>query len=164
MLQRQGRTQQYHYQQEYFERLRQQRERLWSYRNYDYDRDAYFYTVPRYRYYRSGNYYVVSDYGVNLIRQALHDGYAEGYRAGRADRLDGWGFDYRSSFAYRDANYGYYGFYVDQSEYNYYFRQGFRRGYEDGYNSQFRYGYYRGGSYGLLDAVLGTIFVVSQFR
>ena len=29
--------------------------------------------------------------------------YAEGYRAGRADRLDGWGFDYRSSFAYRDA-------------------------------------------------------------
>ncbi|MGH9508969.1 MAG: hypothetical protein ACRD2M_03450 [Terriglobales bacterium] len=164
VLQRQGRTQQYRYQQEYWERLRRQRAQVWNYRNYDYYRDPYFYTVPRYRYYRSGTYFVINDYGANLIRQALNDGYQEGFRAGQADRLDGWGFDYRSSFAYRDANYGYYGLYVDQSEYNHYFRQGFRRGYEDGYYSRYRYGRYAGGRYSLLDAVLTGIFLVTQFR
>ncbi len=163
-LQRGGRTHQYRYQQEYLSRLRQQRNRVWGYRNYDYYRDPYFYTIPRYRYYRSGTYFVINDYGANLIRQALHDGYEQGFYAGRADRLDGWRFDYRSSYGYRDANFGYYGFYVDQSEYNYYFRQGFRRGYEDGYYGRYRYGHYMGGRYSLLDRVLSGIFVTIRFR
>jgi hypothetical protein len=38
------------------------------------------------------------------------------------------------------------------------------RGYEDGYYGRFRYGYYRGGRYGLLDAVLNGIFIAVQFR
>ena len=48
-------------------------------------------------------------------------------------------FDYRNNWAYRDANYGYTGMYVDQPQYNYYFRQGFQRGYEDGYYSRSQY-------------------------
>ena len=67
-------------------------------------------------------------------------GYEEGVRAGQADREDGFRGDYRSSYAYQDANYGYTGMYVGQTDYNYYFREGFRRGYEDGYNSSYRYG------------------------
>jgi hypothetical protein len=39
-----------------------------------------------------------------------------------------WHSNYQGSFAYQDANYGYTGYYVDQDEYNYYFRQGFRHG------------------------------------
>ncbi len=162
-LQQLRRLQQYRYQQEYLERQRQQRARLWSYRNYDYHRDPFFYTVANYRYHRGGRYYVTSVYGVNLIHDALNHGYAEGYRAGRADRLDGWRFDYRSSYAYRDANYGYYGFYVGQSEYNYYFREGFRRGYEDGYYGRYRYGRYHSGSYFILDSVRSGIFIAVRF-
>jgi hypothetical protein len=49
-------------------------------------------------------------------------------------------FDPRSSFAYQDANFGYDGRYVAQDEYNYYFREGFQRGYEDGYYGRRKYG------------------------
>jgi hypothetical protein len=67
-----------------------------------------------------------------LLRQAVNYGYQEGFRAGEADRQDRWRSNYRDSYAYQDANYGYNGYYVDRGDYNYYFREGFRRGYEDG--------------------------------
>ena len=70
----------------------------------------------------------------------MNYGYEQGFRAGEADRQDRWRSDYRDSYAYQDANYGYTGYYVDQDEYNYYFRQGFSRGYEDGFNSRYQYG------------------------
>ena len=44
--------------------------------------------------------------------------------------------DYRDSYAYRDANYGSSGYYLAQVDYNYYFREGFQRGYEDGFSSR----------------------------
>jgi hypothetical protein len=163
-LQQLRRLQQYRYQQEYLERQRQQRARLWSYRNYDYHRDPHFYTVANYRYLRGGRHYVTSVYGVNLIQDALNHGYAEGYRAGRADRMDGWRFDYRNSLAYRDASFGYYGLYVGASDYNYYFREGFRRGYEDGYHSRYRFGRFDNGSYFILDSVRSGIFIAVRFR
>ena len=36
----------------------------------------------------------------------------------------------KTPMPYRDANYGYSGYYVDRSDYNHYFREGFRRGYQ----------------------------------
>ena len=48
-------------------------------------------------------------------------------------------FNYRDSYAYQDANFGYDGYYEDQGAYNHYFRQGFRRGYEYGYYGRYRY-------------------------
>ena len=162
-LQKLHRLQQYRYQQEYLERQRQHRARLWSYRDHDYHRDPHFYTVANYRYLRGGRYYVTSVYGVNLIQDALNYGYAEGFRAGRADRMDGWRFDYRNSLAYRDASFGYYGLYVGPSDYNYYFREGFRRGYEDGYYGRYRYGRYDNGSYFILDSVRSGIFIAVRF-
>ena len=92
-----------------------------------------------------------------MLRQAIRYGYQEGYRAGRADRLDGWRPDYRNAYAYQDANYGYYGYYVNPREYNYYFRQGFRRGYDDGYGRSYRYGNYVDGNYLILQNVLSAI-------
>ena len=73
--------------------------------------------------------------------------------------MDGWRPSYRDSFAYQDALYGYRGFYVDRQEYAYYFREGFRRGYEDGYYRTSRYGRYdnRGDNYSILSTVLGLI-------
>ena len=99
-----------------------------------------------------------------MLRHAVRQGYREGLRAGRADRMDGWRPDYRSAYAYQDANYGYNGYYVRQSAYNHYFRQGFRRGYEDGYQDDYRYGRYDNGSASILPAVLAVILGLQLFN
>jgi hypothetical protein len=147
---------QYQFQQHYWQRQRELQQRWYS-RNYNYYNDPYYYTPASYRYLRGGRYYEVNRFAADLLRQAVRQGYEQGYRAGEADRYDGWRNDYRNNFAYIDANYGYYGYYVDQGEYNYYFRQGFQRGYEDGYGRGYRYGRYDDGSYIILASVLQAI-------
>jgi hypothetical protein len=137
-LQQQRRTAQYRYHQQYLERLRQQQLVLQN--AYDYNRDPYFYTAPSFRYRRSGHYYEINRYAAQLLQNGVNDGYEQGFEAGRADREDHWRFDYRNSYAYQDADYGYTGLYVDRDEYAYYFREGFRRGYEDGYYRRYHYG------------------------
>jgi hypothetical protein len=92
-----------------------------------------------------------------MLRDAVNNGYEEGFNAGRADREDGWGYNYNSSDGYEDAAYGYDSYYVSLDEYQYYFREGFQRGYEDGYYSRNRYGSYSGGKYTILGAVAGAI-------
>jgi hypothetical protein len=153
-LQRAHRLAQYRYQQQYYQSLRNLQLRD---SRYDWGSDPYFYSQPTYRYWRSGSYYEVNRYAADMLRQAVRFGYEQGYQAGRADRMDGWRPDYRNSFAYQDANYGYRGYYVDRQEYNHYFREGFQRGYEDGYYRQQRYGRYENGNYSMLDTVLSVI-------
>src|SRR5687768_14976777 len=139
ILRQQNRIQHLRLQQQYEERLRAQRAQLMQAR-YDYYNDPYYYTAPNYRYVRGGRYYQTNQYGIRELEQALQAGYNEGYRAGRADREDGWRYDYRSAFAYRDANLGYDGRYIAQDEYNHYFREGFQRGYDDGYYGRNKFG------------------------
>ena len=93
-----------------------------------------------------------------MIQNAIQYGYEEGYRAGQADRDDGWGYNYNSSYGYQDASFGYDSYYVGMDEYSHYFREGFQRGYEDGYYGRFQYGRYSGGKYQILGSVLGAIF------
>ena len=161
-LQQQNRTANYRFQQEYVGRVRQQQ--LALQRSYDYDNDPYFYTAPSHRYRRGGSYYEINEYGANTLRQAINHGYVEGYRTGQADRQDRWSFDYRNSYAYQDANYGYNGYYVNQGEYNYYFRQGFHRGYQDGYYSRSQYGQYSNGSHSILGSILAQIVNFQSIR
>src|SRR4029078_5908247 len=163
-LQRQNRMAQYRSQQDYLARLRQQQARLASLRAYDYNSDPYYYTAPTYRYVRSGRSYDVNNYAADLLRQGVNNGYEEGYRAGQADRQDGYRADYRNAYAYEDANYGYTGTHVAQSEYNYYFRQGFERGYQDGYNSRSQYGTNSNGTLGILANVLSAILNLQPLR
>jgi hypothetical protein len=91
-------------------------------------------------------------------------GYEEGFRAGQADREDGWGSSYQDSYAYQDANYGYDGYYVERDDYNYYFREGFRRGYEDGYDSRSQYGTESNGKYEIWANVLSSILNLQALR
>jgi flagellar biosynthesis/type III secretory pathway protein FliH len=131
--------------------LRQDQLRLqnWSYNDYgDYN----------YRYSRGGSYYET-----NLLRQAVNYGYDEGFRAGQADREDGWQGNYQDSIAYQDATYGYDGYYVDVNEYQYYFREGFRRGYEDGYYGRTQYGRYSNGVYSILGNILAQILNIQNY-
>ena len=157
LLQQQKRLAHYRFQQAYYERMRQQQAQLQQYDRYDFNNDPYYYTAPNYRYRRDGRYYETNKYGADILRQALNYGYQEGFQAGRADRQDNWRFDYRQSFAYEDANYGYDGRYVRQDDYNHYFREGFQRGYEDGYYGRRKYGNNINGSDSLLGTVLNAI-------
>lgn len=152
----------YRYQQSYYDRLSRQQSRLLSHR-YNYNTNAFFYAPASYSYYYGGSRHTTNRYGADLLRQAVNYGYEEGFYAGQADRQDGWRADVRNSYAYIDASYGYDNFYVDRGDYNYYFREGFQRGYEDGYYSRSRHGHYRNGSASILDGVLASILNLQSY-
>ena len=158
-LQEQQRLAQYRAQQEYAAQLqRQQQEQLQRAREArDYSRDPYITTPHIYRYNVDGAYRQTNEYGATVLRQAVNNGYQQGYRTGQADRADRWAPNYQNSPAYRDASYGFSGNYVDLSDYRYYFREGFVRGYNDGYDAQLRYGSYSNGSTSILGSVLSSI-------
>jgi hypothetical protein len=138
------------YQQQYLDRLRRDQLRLQQWRYNDYG-------PSNYRYRRGNSYYETNRYGAEMLQRAINDGYQQGYSAGRADREDGWGFNPNDAYGYQDASYGYDGYYVDLDEYQYYFREGFRRGYEDGYHSSSRYGRYNNGVANILGAIVEGI-------
>jgi len=163
MLQQQRRTAQYRFEQQYLERRRQQIAD-WNARAYDYNNDPNFYSSANYRYSRAGRTYQTNQYGADLLRQGVNYGYEEGFQAGEADREDHYqNSGHQNSYAYQDANYGYNGYYVDQTEYSYYFREGFRRGYADGYNSRSQYGTYSNGNYSILSGILSQVLNLTQF-
>jgi N-carbamoyl-L-amino-acid hydrolase len=54
--------------------------------------------------------------------------------------------------------------YVQQADYNYYFREGFNRGYRDGYDSRTQYGQYANGSRSILGSVLSQILNLQTMR
>ncbi len=163
-LRQQRRIAQARYMEDYWRRLAQQQARVSAWNRYDYYNDPYYYTPASYRYNCEGRWYETNQYGRNLLEQAVNEGYREGYYAGRADREDRWRYNYQSSYAYQDANWGYDGYYVPQSTYNYYFRQGFERGYEDGYYSRSRYGNHTGTTIAILAGVIGTILVLDAIN
>lgn len=155
-LQQQRRLSQLRFQQQYQERLRQDQINLQNAR-------SYAYSAPSYRYSRNGRYYQTNQYGVDMLRQAVNYGYEEGVRAGQADREDRSRFSYQNTYAYQDATYGYNGYHVDLTEYRYYFRQGFNRGYQDGYNSRSQYGNNSNGGFSMLGNILQQIFNVRPY-
>jgi hypothetical protein len=154
VLEQQRRRNQLRYQQRYLERLRQDQLRLQNWRYNDFTTSNY---GNNYRYRRGNSYYETNQYGAEMLRRAVNDGYEQGYGAGQADREDGWSFNAEDAYAYEDASYGYDGYYVDLNEYQYYFREGFRRGYEDGYYSRSQYGRQSNGSFSMLGAILEQI-------
>lgn len=161
-LQRQHREAQYRYHRDYLDRLRDQRTRIGG--HHDFDHDPFFSAAPSYRYRRSGHWYDVNEYAAALLQDAVSYGYEEGYRAGAADRADGWRYECEISYVYQDANYGFEGLYVSADEYHYYFRQGFRRGYEDGYYGRHRYGIEHDGSVRIMTDVLRLIIDLRVLR
>jgi hypothetical protein len=151
---RQDRRAQQRYRDDYYRRLR-----LLQSRSYV----PQYYRSGNYRYNRGGQWYRVNYYGADMLHNAIEQGYREGLRAGSADRYDGWRGGYRSSAVWVDANFGYRGSYVSRSEYNYYFRQGFERGYEDGLYGRYRYGRSVNGEALIIDAVLAAILNMQRY-
>jgi flagellar biosynthesis/type III secretory pathway protein FliH len=117
-----------------------------------------------YRVYRGGSdqYYETDHRGAELLRQAVNQGYRQGYEAGRTEARYRRNDNYRDDRYYRSGTYGYQS-YVDRSQYQYYFRQGYERGYNDGYNNQSRYGYQSGGNWNILGSILSSILNIRQY-
>jgi len=163
-LQQAKRMAQYRYQRQYSAQMLQQQRRYDNTHSHNYQNDPFFRTAFDRRYNRGGTYYETNRYVVEHLQQAIQYGYAEGFQAGMADRQDRWRFDYEQCDGYRDANYGYNGYYVNQDDYSYYFREGFRRGYEDGYNGRYHYGRLANGRYTILGSVLTGIITFEMLR
>lgn len=140
------------------EQERQEQIRLQNQRN----RNNNGYNNNRYRVYRNGSYYQTDNRGAELLRQAVNRGYQEGVRAGQADRANRRRNSYNNSSIYQSGNYGYQS-YVDSSQYQYYFRQGFERGYQDGYNSRYQNGTNNNGTFNILGTILQGILNLQQF-
>jgi hypothetical protein len=143
------------YQQDYNRRMRDFRYRV---------APRYYIRPAHYRYFWGGTWYTTSNYGADVLRQAIDWGYREGVRAGRADRYDGWPADYRDSIAWRNGGFGYGGRYVSRADYAYYFRQGFQRGYDDGYFGRMQYGRYVNNDAVIAQAVIATILGLQLLR
>lgn len=116
----------------------------------------------RYRIYRNGSYYQTDSRGAELLRQAVNSGYQQGFYAGRNDRSNRRGGYYNNTSMYRSGNYGYQS-YVDSSQYQYYFREGFRRGYEDGYNSRYQYGSNNNGRLNILGTIVQQLLNIQSY-
>ncbi|HEV8448023.1 MAG TPA: hypothetical protein VGQ44_14430 [Gemmatimonadaceae bacterium] len=154
-LQQQKRSAQYTVNQQYAANLRLQQQRLNTPR--DVERDPYYSAPMTYRYTVGSTDRETNRFGADVMRQAVNNGYQQGFKAGRADRKDRWPSNYQQSNGYRDANFGYSGNYLPQSDYNYYFREGFRRGYEDGFARHSQYGTVVNGSPSILANILTGI-------
>lgn len=116
----------------------------------------------RYRVYRNGSYYNTDERGARLLEQAVNRGYQQGFNAGKNDRSGRRGGSYSNSQMYRSGNYGYQS-YVDSSQYQHYFREGFQRGYQDGYNSRYQYGSNSNGGINILGSILQGILNFQQY-
>ena len=109
-----------------------------------------------YRVYRNGRYYTVNSRGAELLRQAVNNGYSQGFRQGQIARQYGRTYNFRNESLYRSGTYGYKS-HVARDQYQYYYQQGFERGFEDGYYSRNRYGSSAGTTANILGSVLNTI-------
>ncbi len=124
----------------------------------------------RYRVYRNGSYYNITQQGADLLRQAVNQGYQQGFQSGRTDRNGNRNVSWTNSRVYQTGTYGYQNV-VTQSQYRYYFQQGFQRGYQDGSNRQYRddyngayqYGTYNNGSPSILETILNTVLRIQSY-
>jgi hypothetical protein len=163
-LQTQQRVAQARTQQDYAAQLQRQQQAQRTQPARDIAHDPYITTPHTYRYDVGGSFHQTNEYGATVLRQSVNDGYQQGYRAGLADRQDHWASNYQNSPAYRDASYGFGGSYIDLSDYQYYFREGFVRGYGDGYDAQLRYGSNSNGTVAILAGVLTSILGLSTIH
>jgi flagellar biosynthesis/type III secretory pathway protein FliH len=126
------------------ERIRLERQRLQS-RNGN-----------RFRVNRGGQWYNVDNRQADLLKQAINQGYRQGFSAGRTDRNSRRRMSWTNSNVYQSGTYGYQS-YVNRSLYQHYFQQGFQRGYQDGFSSRNQFGTGNGGSIlgNILQGILG---------
>ena len=121
--------------------------------NRAYDRARDVQLLNDYRYNIRGVYRETNQFGADVLRQAVDQGYDQGYRAGLNDHRDGVRADFQRALNFENGGFGYTGGYVPADDYSYYFSQGFQRGYDDGYWNRSNYGTFSNGNAAILGAV-----------
>ncbi len=124
----------------------------------------------RYRVNRDGRWYNTDERGAELLRNAVNEGYRQGFIAGRQNMTNNRRGSWSTSNVYRSGNMGYQAS-VDRGQYQYYFQQGFQRGYQDGSNRQymndrsdrFQYGTYDNGQPSILSTILNQVLNIQNY-
>jgi hypothetical protein len=116
----------------------------------------------RWRVRHNGRYYNVDTTQADILREAIRQGYQQGYTAGRDARSNHRRNNYRSLTVYREGTYGYSSG-VERGQYQYYFQQGFDRGWQDGYNSRFNYGRETNGAVAITDTILNGLLNLQRY-
>jgi flagellar biosynthesis/type III secretory pathway protein FliH len=117
----------------------------------------------RWRVRRSGRDYDLNRQQADILRQAVNQGYQQGFQEGRRARSERRrGTSYRNSNVYRSGDYGYESS-VDRGLYQYYFQQGFQRGYQDGFSSRARYGRETNGTANILGNIVESILGLRRY-
>ncbi len=161
-------------------RLEQRRQSEWNNRNTRMNSDRRYQNNngnynpnnngSRYRVYRNGSYYNTDRNGAEMLRQAVNEGYRQGFQAGRNDRNNNRRGTWSNSSVYRSGSVGYQSS-VNRAQYQYYFQQGFQRGYQDGsnsryqndYNGDYDYGTNNNGSMSILGTILNQILNIQTY-
>ena len=124
----------------------------------------------RYRVNRNGRWYNTDQRGAELLRNAVNEGYRQGFIAGRSNLTNNRRGSWSNSNIYRSGNMGYQAS-VDRRQYQYYFQQGFQRGYQDGSNRRyandrngtFQYGVYDNGQPSILSTILDEVLNIQNY-
>lgn len=135
------------------ERLRMERERL---------QNVQARNNNRFRVYRNGSWYNTDRRGADMLRQAVQEGYRQGFQAGVTDSRNRRRMNWGTSGVYRLGTVGWNG-HVDRGQYQYYFQQGFQRGYQDGFNNRNQFGSNNGGGLNILGSILGQLLDIRQY-
>ena len=117
----------------------------------------------RYRITHEGRDYEMNYDGSELLKQSLNSGYQQGYQAGKEDHKAKRGEAFSESLIYQNATTDYQSDVVDLNLYQYYFREGFQRGYADGYKNQKQYGKSTNGIRFISDTISQEILNIQQF-
>ncbi len=124
----------------------------------------------RYRVMRNGSYYNTDRRGAEILRQSVNDGYRAGFNAARTDRNNNRNVSWTNSPVYQNGTAGYQS-HVNRGQYQYYFRQGFQRGYQDGSNKEYlnghsgpyQYGSYEHESLNIHDSILDFVLNLQSY-
>ncbi len=124
----------------------------------------------RYRVQRGNSWYNTDQRGAELLRNAVTEGYRQGFTAGRSNMNSNRRGSWANSNVYRTGTMGYTNG-VDRRQYQHYFQQGFQRGYQDGTNRQymndrsdrFQYGTYDNGQPSILSTILNQVLNIQSY-
>lgn len=127
-------------------------------------------TAGRYRVQRGSSWYNTDNRGAELLRNAVTEGYRQGFIAGRSNMNSNRRVSWTNSNVYRTGTMGYQNG-VDRGQYQHYFREGFQRGYQDGSNRRyendrtgsFQYGSYDNGQPSILSTILNEVLNIQSY-
>ena len=101
--------------------------------------------------------------GAELLKQAINVGYQQGFKTGKDDHKAKRANNFNDSLIYQNGTYDYQSGVADLNLYQFYFRQGFERGYQDGFNNQKQFGKSTNGIRFISDTVSQEILNLQQF-